>query len=199
MLQLIFPLMFTVSFLLRPLGVKNFRLINHLHFHRCTFWVRVILAAVLLYHLAMLMDLYGQFEKALDDPQMVTLVEAETEFDDDGFTIVKASSVEKEADKSPMVMTADEIVHEQELAAIDEIAKQPYNHLRSQYFTGVRKAIALFAFQLEANVKSRCKKLPQSHVVELNDYEILEITPDTKAEYGYHFEVKKCISPAFPL
>ncbi|PKG79268.1 hypothetical protein CXF80_13660 [Shewanella sp. Actino-trap-3] len=199
MLQLIFPLMFTVSFLLRPLGVKNFRLINHLHFHRCTFWVRVILAAVLLYHLAMLMDLYGQFEKALDDPQMVTLVEAETEFDDDGFTIVKAPSVEKEADKSPMVMTADEIVHEQELAAIDEIAKQPYNHLRSQYFTGVRKAIALFAFQLEANVKSRCKKLPQSHVVELNDYEILEITPDIKAEYGYHFEVKKCISPAFPL
>jgi hypothetical protein len=129
----------------------------------------------------------------------VTLVEAETEFDDDGFTIVKAPSVEKEADKSPMVMTADEIVHEQELAAIDEIAKQPYNHLRSQYFTGVRKAIALFAFQLEANVKSRCKKLPQSHVVELNDYEILEITPDIKAEYGYHFEVKKCISPAFPL
>jgi hypothetical protein len=202
MLQLIFPLMFTVSFLLRPLGVKNFRLINHLHFHRSTFWVRVILAAVLLYHLAMLMDLYGQFEKALDDPQMVKLVEAEIEekvLDDDGITImVQAPSVENEAEESPMVMTADEIVHEQELAAIDEIAKRPYNQLRSQYFTGVRKAIALFAFQLEANAKSRCKKLPQSHVVELNDYEILEITPDIKAEYGYHFEVKKCISPAFP-
>lgn len=208
LLQLVFPLMFGISFILRPFGVKNFRLINHQHFHRTTFWVRVILAAVVLYHLAMLMDLYGQVEKALDDPQVVQLVEAETEEEilaDDGSTLAvkaqdkgKDESIDKKAEEPPVVKTADELVREQELEAIDEIAKQPYNHLRSQYFTSVRKAIALFAFQLEANTKSRCKKLPLSHVVELNDYEILEITPDINAEYGYHFEVKKCISPAFP-
>jgi len=33
----------------------------------------------------------------------------------------------------------------------------------------------------------------------LNDYEMLQITPDKKAHYGYRFEVKKCISAAFPL
>ena len=91
LLQLIFPLMFGVSFILRPFGVTNFRLINHVHFHRTTFWVRVILAAVVLYHLAMLMDLYGQVEKALDDPQVVQLVEAETEEEilaDDGLSII---------------------------------------------------------------------------------------------------------------
>jgi hypothetical protein len=200
MLQLILPLMFTVSFLLRPLGVKNFRLITHQYFHRCTFWVRVILAAVVLYHLAMLMDLYGQFEKALDDPQMVKLVEVETEEEALADTVLAARSppVEAVPEDSPMTKSVDELAREQELAAIDEIAKQPYNHLRSQYFTSVRKAIALFAFHLEANAKSRCKKLSQSHVVELNDYEILEITANIKSEYGYHFEVKKCISPAFP-
>ena len=208
LLQLVFPLMFGISFILRPFGVKNFRLINHQHFHRTTFWVRVILAAVVLYHLAMLMDLYGQIEKALDDPQVVQLVEAETEeviLADNGSVLTikdqdkgKDESIDKKAAELPVIKTADELVQEQELEAIDEIAKQPYNHLRSQYFTSVRKAIALFAFQLEANTKSRCKKLPLSHVVELNDYEILEITPDINAEYGYHFEVKKCISPAFP-
>lgn len=201
LLQLIFPLMFGVSFILRPFGVTNFRLINHVHFHRTTFWVRVILAAVVLYHLAMLMDLYGQVEKALDDPQVVQLVEAETEegiLADDGLSIiVKTDPAKKEPPKSEP-KTAKQVEREQELDAIDEIAKQPYSHLRSQYFTSVRKAIALFAFQLEANAKSRCQKLPLSHVVELNDYEILEITPDINAEYGYHFEVKKCISPAFP-
>ncbi|MFT5789079.1 MAG: hypothetical protein ACI8SJ_001187 [Shewanella sp.] len=199
MLQLIFPLMFTVSFLLRPFGVKNFRLINHLHFHRTTFWVRVILAAVVLYHLAMLMDLAGQVKKALDDPQVVQLVEAEALADDGISLVVKAQLVETEPEEPAVIQLVDELTREQELAALDEIAKQSYNHLRSQYFTSVRKAIALFAFQLEANAKSRCKKLPLSHVVELNDYEILEITPDINAEYGYHFEVKKCISPAFPI
>lgn len=201
-LQLIFPLMFAVSFLLRPFGVTNFRLISHQHFHRTTFWVRVILAAVVLYHLAMLMDLGGQIEKALDDPQVVQLVEAKTEDEiiaDDGTPLfVKQQGEQQEVAEPPLIKSADELVHDQERDVIDEIAKRPYNHLRSQYFTSVRKAIALFAFQLEANAKSRCQKLPLSHVVELNDYEILEITPDINAVYGYHFEVKKCISPAFP-
>ncbi len=202
LLQLIFPLMFSVSFLLRPFGVTNFRLINHQHFHRTTFWVRVVLAAVVLYHLAMLMDLYGQIEKALDDPQVVQLVEAQPEeaivVENDLALVESGLAKEVNPKPEPKVKTASEIEREKELEAIDEIAKQPYNHLRSQYFTSVRKAIALFAFQLEANAKSRCKKSAKSHVVELNDYEILEITPDTDGEYGYHFEVKKCISPAFP-
>ena len=204
LLQLIFPLMFSVSFLLSPFGVTNFRLINHQHFHRTTFGVRVVLAAVVLYHLAMLMDLYGQVEKALDDPQVVQLVEAQPEdalIVENDLALV-ASGLAKEAKPKPKPVpkakTAAEIEREKELDAIDEIAKQPYNQLRSQYFSSVRKAIALFAFQLEANAKSRCKKSAKSHVVELNDYEILEITPDINGEYGYHFEVKKCISPAFP-
>ncbi|MDD8060700.1 MULTISPECIES: hypothetical protein [Shewanella] len=64
-------------------------------------------------------------------------------------------------------------------------------------FTGVRKAIALFALKLEANAKSRCRMIAKSLVVELNDYEMLEITRDTDGEHGDHCEVKKCISCFF--
>ena len=216
MLQLLFPLMFTVSFLLRPLGVKNFRLINHQYFHRSTFWVRIILAAVVLYHLAMLIDLYGQVEKALEDPQVVQLVEANADehklSGTDGVDVIIDDEIKGNTNNTSTIVPTPIIVEsakpktpstlerdrEQAIVELEEIKKQPYDELRSQYYSSVRKAIALFAFHLEANVKSRCKKLPTSHVVELNDYEILEITPDVNAEYGYQFKVKKCVSPAFP-
>jgi 5-methylthioribose kinase len=74
-----------------------------------------------------------------------------------------------------------------------------YDEIRQYYQQKVREMIAMFAFRLEADSRSRCNKAIDSNVIELNDYEILEITRDKSAKYGYQFEVKKCISPAFPL
>lgn len=74
-----------------------------------------------------------------------------------------------------------------------------YAIVRGFYQQKVREMIAIFAFNLEADSRSRCQKAKDSSVVELNDYEILEITKDQEAKFGYHFEVKKCVSVAFPL
>ncbi|WP_394129153.1 hypothetical protein [Shewanella maritima] len=73
-----------------------------------------------------------------------------------------------------------------------------YQAIRDEYLRSVRQAIAIFAFAFEADTFSRCQKAPESKVVVLNDYEILEITPNRKAKYGYEYQVKKCVSPAFP-
>ncbi|MFY8273771.1 hypothetical protein AAEU32_06560 [Pseudoalteromonas sp. SSDWG2] len=62
----------------------------------------------------------------------------------------------------------------------------------------INTLVALFAYHLEADSYSRCAKSDESKVVELNDYEIVELFEDESAPYGIRFEVKKCISPAFP-
>ncbi|QLE83718.1 hypothetical protein FLM48_00595 [Shewanella sp. Scap07] len=82
---------------------------------------------------------------------------------------------------------------EQELELIEQQA-----NTREKYQKFVRKMVAQFAYNLEADSKSRCEKAEESKVVELNDYEILEIFTDRDAADGFRFEVKPCVSPAFP-
>jgi len=64
-----------------------------------------------------------------------------------------------------------------------------------RYCNGIRELIALFTYKFEANGRSRCQKSANSVVVELNDYEILEITESDHEKYGYHFEVKNVFLP----
>ena len=52
-------------------------------------------------------------------------------------------------------------------------------------------------YHFEADDFSRCAKAENSKVVELNDYEIVEIIPDHTMPYSYKFIVKACESPAF--
>ena len=62
----------------------------------------------------------------------------------------------------------------------------------------IKILVAQFAYHWEADKFSRCDKDESSRVVELNDYEIVELFEDESTPYGIRFEVKKCISPAFP-
>lgn len=82
----------------------------------------------------------------------------------------------------------------------DEAAERRYDIIRESYRLMVRMTIANFIYYFEGNQFSRCESQLNSKVIELNDYEILEITPtDAKASrYGYEFLVKACVSPAFP-
>ncbi|MCG9746524.1 hypothetical protein [Shewanella sp. Isolate8] len=73
-----------------------------------------------------------------------------------------------------------------------------YASIRHAYQGEIRELIAQFAYHFEADSRSRCEKQEDSNVVELNDYEILEVVPDDTAKYHYRFTVRKCISPAFP-
>ncbi|WP_105265512.1 hypothetical protein [Pseudoalteromonas sp. T1lg76] len=62
----------------------------------------------------------------------------------------------------------------------------------------IKILVAQFAYNWEADSFSRCAKSKNSKVVELNDYEIVELFEDEQAEYGVRFETKRCVSPAFP-
>ncbi|TMP39143.1 hypothetical protein CWB96_10425 [Pseudoalteromonas citrea] len=73
------------------------------------------------------------------------------------------------------------------------------NTARSErFFQWRQQVLANFIYDQEADSKSRCQLTPDSRVVELNDYEILEIMKhtDTQGSVNYTFTVKPCISPA---
>ncbi|WP_025820927.1 hypothetical protein [Shewanella marina] len=73
------------------------------------------------------------------------------------------------------------------------------HQVKTNYLYWVKLLVANFAYHYEGDSYSRCQKSDNSSVVELNDFEILEIVPDDAQPYGYQFNIKKCHSVAFPL
>lgn len=66
------------------------------------------------------------------------------------------------------------------------------------YDQKAKELLAGFVFHIEADEFSRCQFNKKNKIIELNDYEVLEIAKDETQKYGYSYTVKKCISSAFP-
>lgn len=62
----------------------------------------------------------------------------------------------------------------------------------------LNKLVASFNYHIESMGASSCKLTPPEHLVHINDYEVLVITPDTTQPLGYNYKVRVCDSPAFP-
>lgn len=171
--QLLVPFYLLLLLILKPLGVSLPRITHNKHFRITTLLLRVCLATALLAHLVLyiLPELEKEvLQKNISQDVSIGIAPPNNE--------VLASDSE------------DPPQGEQDI-------KQEYLQTRYQYQTFVRHMIAKFAFEFEADAKSRCYKDADSKTVELNDYEILEIYRDKSQADGYRFEVKKCISPAF--
>jgi hypothetical protein len=62
----------------------------------------------------------------------------------------------------------------------------------------LNKVVAYFNYHIESMGASSCKLTPPEHLVHINDYEVLVITPDATQHVGYNYKVRVCDSPAFP-
>ncbi len=62
----------------------------------------------------------------------------------------------------------------------------------------LNKVVASFNYHIESLGASSCKLTPPEHLVHINDYEVLVITPDATQPLGYSYKVRVCDSPAFP-
>ena len=62
----------------------------------------------------------------------------------------------------------------------------------------IEQLVAHFIYTFDSDGRTRCQLNENSHGVVLNDYEVLEITPDDSQALKYRYQVKTCISPAFP-
>ena len=87
---------------------------------------------------------------------------------------------------------------EQELQKLNEVSAEQERNFR-HYKKIINHLLSVFIYEQEADEKSRCEFEQGSRVIEINDYEILQITEDEAEPYGYKYEVKKCISAAFPI
>ncbi|MBB1268459.1 hypothetical protein [Shewanella sp. SR44-3] len=194
-MQFIIPLYFFISVLLKPFGVVAMRFTDHSKFRKTTALLRLILASIVLYHLGLLVNIEdstlvvdnssNSAEQTVN--RVVPTIELQIGGQDDAVIDESAEDLEI----NPHELSAKD-------AEDEDLEQQQYTKIRTQYQQAVREMIALFAFRLEADSRSRCEKASNSNVIELNDYEILEVSRDESAPYGYLFEVKKCISPAFP-
>lgn len=76
-------------------------------------------------------------------------------------------------------------------------------HLGNGYFKvpnmpWANKLVAHFLYQVESQGKSHCKITDPEHAVQINDYEILVISPDNSQDLGYRFTVRGCHSANLP-
>ena len=67
-----------------------------------------------------------------------------------------------------------------------------------KYEYQIKRILSVFIYEFEADNRSRCHHTDTSRVIEINDYAILTVTVDDAKPLGYRYQVKKCISPAFP-
>ncbi|MCL1096014.1 hypothetical protein [Shewanella kaireitica] len=208
LLQIFVPFYLFVLLLLKPFGISGFNLTNLQHYQKWTMLFRLVLSSILLYHLALLSDVDAVIEENLDNPKLLS---------------IHPQTIEQSDLEKVIIDSVDELETIRQQKAVEQLespsveSKQPSNEtldtleqeintsvnkslkLRALYSQKTRELIAHFAYQLEADGKSRCAISDNAHIVELNDYEILEISPDMSKPYGYDFEVKVCQSPAFPL
>jgi hypothetical protein len=207
LLQLLLPA-YILLLLLKPFGAHQLKFVSQCYSPVTTAITRFLLSWVVITALADFVE-DSQFSNfaievtqgifVIDDPQQV-LPELEKK-EIEPKAVIKHDKSEKQA----LVEVTSE-VDKQALPLVsgkgDELdiqltpAASSFINTKG-YYERSKRLIALFAYSLEANSFSRCTKKPNSKVVELNDYELVEITPNKDADYGYSFEVKVCKSAAF--
>ncbi|TXH97905.1 MAG: hypothetical protein E6Q75_03180 [Rheinheimera sp.] len=63
----------------------------------------------------------------------------------------------------------------------------------------INRTVAWFLYQIESLSKSQCVMQGAEHLVHLNDFEVLVITPDDSQPYGYRYQVRACGSATGPM
>lgn len=193
-IQVLSPLYIAVILLLKPFGLRAVKTVTQSTFPVITTMVRMGLSLVVLSQLILYNeDDFMSFSQKLNQ-SIAPFVKAQ-----------KSDATEQVAPEELLVATTNS-------PTIDQVDKHEKTSLRKGLFdiTGnenlkeeqakrtpyyqrfVMHSLNTFIFLLEADSLSRCKVESDARVVEINDYEMLEVTVDKNQEFGYRYEVKPC-------
>lgn len=120
------------------------------------------------------------------------------EFSSDGanqlITLEDVTEDQPEESEVPLTeeQTEDTSELEEDITALLTDAKQK----SIRYKKTQRQALASFIYEFEADSRSRCAHPEGTRVIELNDYEILQIAKSSENEIGYTYSVEACRSAA---
>ncbi|MCG7530045.1 hypothetical protein MHM98_01535 [Psychrobium sp. MM17-31] len=197
-LQVLSPIYILAIILLRPFGIRAVKILSQSRFPVLTTIVRMILSLVLLVQLMALneknvIEMSDELNQAIEN----VVKEREAELKPDELAALKVQQEEPVVNNNNK---NDEDDFETQAFGIrfntDDKEKQRsiYYSYRNIVLLGLNK----FIYALEADNFSRCHFNDPTRVVELNDYEMLTVTPSQDAQYGYHYQVLPCKSIGVP-
>ncbi|MBE0344880.1 hypothetical protein [Pseudoalteromonas peptidolytica] len=202
--QLLMTLYVVLLFLLKPLRIKPFWHETHYRFPATTAIIRLIMCFVLLAFLVLGITKSGASN---------TIGELSSDFkiDENGITFEARGTVPEAAESlttdikaastelNELQTTPPETQNSESTSlsvSINNGSETDKSDASQNYDEVLNQILAYFIFRFESDGSSRCEHTEGSNIVELNDYEILEIMPNSTAKYGYTYTVKPCISAA---
>ncbi|MBV7316505.1 hypothetical protein [Shewanella sp. NIFS-20-20] len=214
-LAIIAPCYMVIVFLLRHLGMFNRLEFVHKKFAIRKALLRAFLALVLLYEVSDVIN----FERAMgldsefdlgntvnDNHDAAPLLSKATE----ALGVTTAATIpdtvaDSQADTAAIIASKSESASQLDTTPVSPssiatpVSADNDDYIDDDYHQLIREWLAWFSYAYDADSRSRCTKSEQTNVVDLNAFEILTITPDSQAQYGYRYGVEVCHSPAFPL
>lgn len=166
---------------LRPLGVRSHHLLGNEAYPVWTLIARFIYLPVFMTCLSPLPGIYLDG----DSSQLERLFTG------------KPSLIVIENDPSQQPASATKTVTAKDHA--DENTKQLNINLSHGLprILWLNRTQASFLYHIESLSRSSCPLQGQEHLVHINDHEVLVITPDEKADTGYHYQVRLCGSVGY--
>jgi hypothetical protein len=170
---LLHTLKFCLLLLLRPLGVRSHHLQNG-SYPKLSLAIRVAFLPVVFMYLTAAMTGYLTGDTAALDM-----------FQAEDAAVQAPSSVEHKTSDIDIDLFKTE--------------PEPYDLSGINPQVGwINRSVARFLYSVESLSKSQCVMQGTEHLVHLNDFEVLVITPDPKQPYGYRYQVRACGSPYLP-
>ncbi len=195
--QLFLPFYIFALLLIKPFGSERIKFISQSYSPLLTAIVRFVLASVVLINLISFID--DQPPEEVLDNIVSTFADSKAIAKESGEEQQKAVEELSEKIEQQLPDSSEKPLRPKPDINLDgdgETAENLRQFLDTKgYFERSKRLIAMFAYSFEADSYSRCVKTENSKAVELNDYEIVQVTPDNNAEYGYRFEVIACDSP----
>lgn len=198
--------------LLRPLGVRSHHILGDEAYPVKTLLARIVYLPVFMSCLAVLPTAYlagdsTELEQMFSGEPKVLSVKPAADIDKSIAAAEQtANNAERSGKQAATGATTDKVQNADQLT--DQAVTAGNNRKSSSLLEidgnislstipWLNRTLAGFLYQIESMGRSSCVMSGQEHLVHINDYEVLVITPDKKAETGYRYQVRLCGSVGY--
>ncbi|MCF2907807.1 hypothetical protein L1285_05650 [Pseudoalteromonas sp. DL2-H2.2] len=201
-LQLIQPAYLFVLMLLRPFGLHKWWHSPDYQYPVTTGLVRFFFGLFLLYQMAVFISSTGMsrgvnsFLQHIFEGFTGQSIKVNVTVPEESQNVIARANVDAIAGSGLDDVTQAKLAEKQ--AELDEIKVQlsTFEKNADNYERHLQNVLTYFIYEYESDSRSRCEITPGTRIIELNDYELLEITKIDDEPTRYEFVVKPCISAA---
>ncbi|KAF7788556.1 hypothetical protein PRUB_a1547 [Pseudoalteromonas rubra] len=202
LLQLIQPVYLFVLMLLRPFGLHKWWHSPDYQYPVTTGLVRFFFGLFLLYQMAVFISSTGMsrgvnsFLRHIVEGFTGQSIQVNIAMQDDADNALKHTTIDAIAGSA--VNDTEQAKLAEQQAELNELKVQlsAFEKNADKYERHLQNALTYFIYEYESDSRSRCDITPGTRIIELNDYELLEITKIEGDPARYEFVVKPCISAA---